>query len=279
MKKYTGVFVFGKNSDDTVKIENGCPQIISKSLFQRVQRIKAANKRNAGSYHSKEFYLLTGKVFCSVCGKRMIGNVRYSGRSKTRLATYRCSTHRKECKNKELNKDYIDSHISVLIGEKLLNPANLKKAVNNVNKYVKQYNKDYNKNHNAVSEQYNQVLENLNNITVAIEKGILTDSLIHRAEILENEKAQLETRLKEMQLLTPIEYKDVEYLYKQWKELKRNTEEYRTFIQHFVKEIRVRPYDFDIVLDIGFGTTTELTEKITMRRGELYALFDSHVKE
>ena len=278
-EKYTGVFVFGKNSDDTVKIENGCPQIISKSLFQKVQRIKAANKRNAGSYHSKEFYLLTGKIFCDVCGKRMIGNVRYSGRSKTRLATYRCPTHRKECKNKELNKDYIDSHVSVLIGEKLLNPVYLKKAVNNVNKYVKQYNKDYNKNHNTVSEQYNQVLENLNNITAAIEKGIMTDSLIQRAETLENEKAQLETRLKEMQLLTPIEYKDVEYLYKQWKELKRNTEEYRTFIQQFVKEIRVRPYDFDIVLDVGFGTTTELTEKITMRRGELYALFDSHVKE
>lgn len=278
-EKYTGVFVFGKNSDDTVKIENGCPQIISKSLFQKVQRIKAANKRNAGSYHSKEFYLLTGKIFCDVCGKRMIGNVRYSGRSKTRLATYRCPTHRKECKNKELNKDYIDSHVSVLIGEKLLNPVYLKKAVNNVNKYVKQYNKDYNKNHNTVSEQYNQVLENLNNITAAIEKGIMTDSLIQRAETLENEKAQLETRLKEMQLLTPIEYKDVEYLYKQWKELKRHTEEYRTFIQQFVKEIRVRPYDFDIVLDVGFGTTTELTEKITMRRGELYALFDSHVKE
>lgn len=278
-EKYTGIFVFGKNSDDTVKVENGCPQIISKSLFQKVQRIKAANKQNAGSYHSKEFYLLTGKIFCSVCGKRMIGNVRYSGRSKTRLATYRCQTHRKECKNKELNKDYIDSHVSVLIGEKLLNPMYLKKAVNNVNKYVKQYNKDYSKNHSIVSEQYNQVLENLNNIITAIEKGILTDSLIHRAEILENEKVQLETRLKEMQLLTPIEYKDVEYLYKWWKELKRNTEEYRTFIQQFVKEIRVRPYDFDIVLDVGLGVTTELTEKITMRRGELYALFDSHVHE
>lgn len=278
-EKYTGVFVFGKNSDDTVKIENGCPQIISKSLFQRVQRIKAANKRNAGSYHSKEFYLLTGKIFCDVCGKRMIGNVRYSGRSKTRLATYRCQTHRKECKNKELNKDYIDSHVSVLIGEKLLNPANLKKAVNDVNKYVKQYNKDYNANYERVSAQYNGILENLNNITIAIEKGLLTDSLIQRAEVLENEKAQLETRLKEMQLLTPIEYKDVEYLYKQWKELKRNTEEYRTFIQQFVKEIRVRPYDFDIVLDVGLGATTKLTEKITMRREELYKLFDSHVHE
>ena len=148
-----------------------------------------------------------------------------------------------------------------------------------MNKYVRQYNKDYNKNHSTVSEQYNQVFENLNNITAAIEKGILTDSLIQRAEVLENEKAQLEIRMSEMKLMEPVEYKDVEYLYKQWKELKRNTEEYRTFIQQFVKEIRVRPYDFDIVLDTGLGVTTELTEKITMRREELYKLFDSYVHE
>ena len=64
----------------------------------------------------------------------------------------------------------------------------------------------------------------------------------------------------------------------QWKELKRNTEEFRTFIQQFVKAIHVRPYDFDIVLDVGFGVV-ELTETITMRRGELYEIFDSKVKE
>ena len=278
-EKYTGTFVFNKNSEKIVSVENGCPQIISKSLFQKVQRRKASNKRNAGRFHSKEFYLLTGKVICGICGKRMIGNVRYSGANKTRLATYRCPTHRIECKNKELNKDYLDCHISVVIGEKLLNPNNLKKAVSNINRYVKQYNKDYNTNYENILKQYNEILENLNNITNAIEKGILTDSLIQRAEKLENEKLQLETRLKEMQLLTPIEYKDVEYLYREWKGMERNTEEYRTFIQQFVKEIKVYPYNFSIVLDIGFGVTSELTETIVMRRGELYKLFDSKVRE
>ena len=39
-----------------------------------------------------------------------------------------------------------------------------------------------------------------------------------------------------------------------------------------------RSYDFDIVLDMGFGVV-ELTEIITMRRGELYEMFDSKVKE
>ena len=292
-EKYTGVFVFNKSAakvegrrnshtykddDKVVKVENGCPQIISKSLFQQVQRKKAANKRNGGRYHSKEFYLLTGKIVCGVCGRRMIGNVRYSGRNKTRLATYRCPTHRKECRNKELNKDYLDAHLSVLIEKKLLNPKNLKMAVTRVNSYIKHYNKDYNANYNSISEQYNQILENLNNITNAIEKGIITDSLIARVEELEDEKMQLETSLNSLHLMNPIEYKDVEYLNQKWKEIERNTEEYRSLIQQFIKEIRVRPYDFDIVLDMGLGVTTELTETITMRRGELYEFFDSRVR-
>lgn len=95
---------------------------------------------------------------------------------------------------------------------------------------------------------------------------------------MENEKAKLETRLHKLKLLEPIAYEDVAYLHTQWKELKRNTEGFRTFIQQFVKAIHVRPYDFDIVLDMGFGVV-ELTETIPMRRGELYEMFDSKVKE
>ena len=270
--------VLGKVSGDSyIRIEGGCPAIIGKKLFAQVQRIKAKNKRNTGRYHSKEFYLLTGKLVCDVCGKRMIGNLRFSGRSKTRLATYRCNTHRAMCNNKELNKDYLDAYIAVLIGERL-KPKNLRKAVAKVNQQVQKFNSSYDKYHTDVLQQYNEVQDSLANITRAIEKGIFTDDLLQRAEQLENEKAKLETSLHELKLLEPIAYEDVAYLHTQWKELKRNTEEFRTFIQQFVKAIHVRPYDFDIVLDMGFGVV-ELTETIPMRRGELYEMFDSKVKE
>ena len=207
----------------------------------------------------------------------MIGNLRFSGRSKTRLATYRCNTHRAACNNKELNKDYLDAYIAVLIGERL-KPKNLKRAVAKVNQQVQKFNSSYNKYHTDVLQQYNEVQDSLANITRAIEKGIFTDDLLQRAEQLENEKTKLETRLHELKLLEPIAYEDVAYLHTQWQELKRNTEEFRTFIQQFVRMIHVRPYDFDIVLDVGFGVV-ELTETITMRRGELYEMFDSKVKE
>lgn len=196
----------------------------------------------------------------------------------TRLATYRCNTHRAACNNKELNKDYLDVYIAVLIGEKLLTPRNLKRAVAKVNKQIQNYNHDYDTYHESILTQYTEIQNHLANITKAIEEGILTDDLFQRAEYLENTKAQLETKLHELKLLEPIAYEDVSYLHTQWKELKRNTEEFRTFIQQFVKEIRVRPYDFDIVLDVGLGVV-ELTETITMRRGELYEMFHSKVKE
>lgn len=293
-EKYTGVFVFNKatskrdnrrnnhtykTNDKIIRIEGGCPAIVSEELFQKVQCRKAANKRNTGQYHSKEFYLLTGKILCGVCGKRMQGNLRFSGGNKLRLTTYRCPTHRKVCKNKELNKDYLDAYIATLLEEKLLNPTAFRKAVTKVNQHIRRYNKDYNANHANVTKQYNIVIENLDNITAAIEKGVLTDSIIQRAEELEAEKAELEISLQNLQLLQPIEYKEVSYLLTEWKELKQNTEEFRTFVQQFISEIKVYPYHFEIVLDVGLGVITGLTDTISVRRGELYKLFESIVRE
>ncbi len=39
------------------------------------------------------------------------------------------------------------------------------------------------------------------------------------------------------------------------------------------------PYHFEIVLDISLGFVPELNETISMRRGELYELFESKVKK
>ena len=293
-EKYTGVFVFNRSAaksdskrnnhaykanDKIIRVENGCPQIISKELFEKVQRIKAKNRRNTGRYHGKEFYLLTGKIFCGVCGKRIQGNLRFSGRNKTRLSTYRCPTHRIECRNKELNKDYLDAYIVVLLEKKILNTKALKNLVKKINSKIRKYNSDYEQNYSEIRRKYEETLTSLNHITEAIEKGLLTDNLIVRAETLETEKASLETRLKSLQMLEEISYSDVAYLLDEYKELKRNTEEFRTFLQQFVKEIRVFPYHFEIVLDISLGFVPELTETISMRRGELYELFESKVKE
>ena len=294
-EKYTGTFVFNKvdskdcngrrngnrlkSDDKVIRIENGCPQIISKELFDSVQKRKEDNKRNAGQYHSREFYIMTGKIFCGVCGKRMQGNLRFSGRNKSRLATYRCNTLRIHCNNKEVNKDYLDEYIVKLIVNKILNTKALKSAVNKLNKYINTYNAEYEDNSITLKNELNDICESLENITKAIEKGIINDSIITRASALEERKTQLEIQLSEMHQYDEMQYDDFEYLLKEYKNLESGTEEYRTFLQQFINKIIVYPYELEIELNTGLSIANDLKEIVTIRRGELYGMFESRVTE
>lgn len=56
--------------------------------------------------------MLTGKVFCGVCGKRIQGNLRFSGERKNQMATYHCTMFRKIYGNKENKKDYLDVYVA-----------------------------------------------------------------------------------------------------------------------------------------------------------------------
>jgi len=123
------------------------------------------------------------------------------------------------------------------------------------------------------------VQENLKNITNAIEKGIITDSLIERTEQLENERVEVEVKLDSMQLLSEIRYSDVSYMITEWKSLERNTESFRSFVQQFIKEIRAFPHKFEIVLDVGLGVVDDFTETISVQRSDLYAQFQSKTRE
>lgn len=294
-EKYTGIFVFNKSvskdsegkrnghrqksSDQIIRIEKGCPAIISKELFQRVQKRKKKNKQNAGQYHSKEFYLMTGKVFCGVCGKRIQGNVRYCGRSKLRLATYRCDTLRKFCNNKENNKDYLDVYIVELLKEKIFNSKALHKRIEAINTYIQQYNAEYDTMFEAIQTEFDSVNESLSNITIAVEKGVITQPLIERAEELEQKRNELQIKLFALKRFNLLEYKEYSHLIADFRNMPRNTQEFRTFVQTYIEKIVTYPYHLEITINTGFGITDELNETITIRRGELYALFESKTKE
>ena len=294
-EKYIGVFVFNKLAakdsrgkrngnafkplDQMIRIEGGCPAIVSKELFQRVQKRKLQNKRNTGRYHGKEFYLLTGKVFCGVCGMRIQGNLRFSGRTKSRLATYRCDTHRKFCKNKENNKDYLDVYVVELLREQIFNPRALRRRIKAVNRYIQQYNAEFDAHHEEIASKLNAIDETLRHITEAVEQGFLTASLVERAEKLEQERSDLHTALQQLRRYEVLNYNDYIELIEEFRNLPRNTEEFRSFVQSYIDRIVTYPYYLEITLDVGFGVTDALKETVTIRRGDLYALFESHTKE
>ena len=293
-EKYTGVFVFNraaaksdskrnnhayKTNDNIIRVPGGCPVIISKSLFEKVQRIKASNRRNTGRYHSKEFYLLTGKVYCGVCGKRIQGNLRFSGERKNRHCTYRCDEPKQICKNKENNKDYLDAYVADLLRQKIFNKAALRRKINAVNKYIASYNAEFDERYESIKTELDEVTVALSNLTVAVEKGVLTDAIIERSEALEQRKIEIQAQLAELRRFELLKLENYLHLIDDYKNMKRNTAEFRTFVQTYIDKVVTYPYHIEIVLDVGFGITNELKETITIRRGDLYALFESRTED
>ena len=281
-EKYAGVFVFNskaKNKDKIIRVENGCPAIIPKAVYQAAQTRRRKNHFSTGQYHSKEFYLLTGKIFCGICDRRIQGNLRFSGERKNRMATYRCSTLRKLCGNKENNKDYLDAYVVELLRTKIFNKKALKKCIRNLNAYIREFNDNFDKHHEELTAALSTVKESLDRITEAIEKGLLTEALMERAEALEQERYDLQTRLNALRRYDPVNVSDYMPLIEELYNMPRNTKEFRNFVQNYVDKIVTYPFHLEITLDMGFGVTDELKETVTIRRGELYALFESKVKE
>ena len=98
-EKYTGTYIFNrsaakdvdgkrnnhknKEDDEIIRLDDAVPAIISKNIFEQVQRKIVARKNNKPSNKAKEVYLLSGKIYCGECGYSMGGNKKMSGRSKT----------------------------------------------------------------------------------------------------------------------------------------------------------------------------------------------------
>lgn len=108
---------------------------------------------------------------------------------------------------------------------------------------------------------------------------MLTDAIIERSEALEQRKSEIQAQLAELRRFEPLKLENYLHLIEDYKNMKRNTAEFRTFVQTYIDRVVTYPYHIEIVLDVGFGITDELKETITIRRGDLYALFESRTDD
>lgn len=172
-----------------------------------------------------------------------------------------------------MNKDYLDAYIIELLGQKVFNIRSLKKHIAALNRYISQYNAEYDRSYDVLKKELDEVTNSLTNITDAIEKGIITDSLIQRADSLESRRTELLVELSNMHTFHEVDLADYEYLIEDFRTLPHNNEKFRALIQQFILRITVHPYHMETTLNLGFGITEELTETIEIRRGDLYAKY------
>jgi len=134
-EKYIGVL-----DQCGIRIEGGCPALIDKATFNKVQARIKENRRKGARNKAKVEYLLSGKLFCGHCGSSMQG-VSGTGKSGDRWYYYYCFKRRKhECTKKHEKKDFIEWYVVEQTVKYVLTPERMQIIAAAV---VELYNKEF----------------------------------------------------------------------------------------------------------------------------------------
>lgn len=162
-KKYIGFYEFGKikrvklrNGDnksqtfecpDHVAIEGGCPAIIGRQLWDRVQEIK--EKRKIFDPRAKVEYMLKGKVVCGECGGSYCGT---SMSQPEKDYYYVCSNKKtkKNCSNRNIKKTRLEAAVIDYVRDQLFSDTG--KRI--LRQFITEYNKTCEKVDDTVIRRY-----------------------------------------------------------------------------------------------------------------------------
>ena len=186
-EKYAGVYTFRRSTpagadgrrnnhgsrNDMIRTEGGIPQIVSREEFEAVQKIMDSRKREPSPKCSaKEEYLLSGKVFCGVCGKTFCGNRQWSGRSKRLYVTYRCNSRSESglraCGNKAINRDYLEKYVFRLLADVLFDEKRISSVIDEYNKTVQDNDDDFSKGIKDLDRSIKKLRKEIDNLVAVI---------------------------------------------------------------------------------------------------------------
>lgn len=199
-KKYIGIYEFG----DVVQA-GAVPRIVEDELFFRVQRKMDLNRHRPGAYKAEVPYLLSGKLFCGLCGSPMTGTAGTS-RNKSRYHYYICNNRRvKACNKKNVKLDLIEdvvlhSALDALTDENIayISVEVERRCAENSDSVVLLA---------SLRAQLAEVEKQLKNIGAAIALGIITETTKQMLVDAEADRAGLRQQIERATVQTSLEVK------------------------------------------------------------------------
>ena len=195
----------GEYRYSTHVIPGGVPAIVPIDLFNKVQARLAKNKKAPARHKAEDDYILTTKLFCGLCGAFMYGE---SGRGSLNKAYhyYKCSTAKKfhSCKKKTVKKLWIedivvDYAVALISDDKILD-----RIADNIFELQKRENITL----PMLRKQLAEAERGIENMLNAIQQGILTQSTKARLDNLEMTKSEIEVKIIQEEIDTPLLAKD-----------------------------------------------------------------------
>ena len=247
--RYTGIV-----EHQGVVYDNIFPRIVPDDLWKAVSAITEENK--LAPCRKKEIcdFILSGKLFCGNCKRRMAG---VSGRSKTGTTYYYYDclpgrAKKKTCTTRAIKKQEIED-IVVNTTARLLGNASVVHEI--AIKIFKLHQTDLSDNTaiRALEQKQRDVLRAKTNMIRAIEQGIITDSTKSRLTELETELALLDVEIEKEKnrnysYLTVEQIED--YLRTEVFESPTDIEVRKLLVNTFVREVLL--YEDRIVISYNF---------------------------
>ena len=246
-ENYIGVYHWGD-----VRVENGVPAIVTKELFESVQRRAERISRAPAAARADIDYILTGKLFCGFCGKLMTG-ISGTSMNGTKYHYYACSgrIREKNCKKKPVRYELIERLVVEYTRDICLSDPIIKMIVDAALNLQKRELED-DEALLAYQSELSTVEKGIRNVMNAIEQGIITPTTKRRLEELEARKRELEFSIADAKIEHPQLTRDqLTYWLERFRNGNVDDPEYRsTFIDAFISAVYL--YDDELRVACNF---------------------------
>jgi site-specific DNA recombinase len=203
-KIYIGILEFS----DLV-IENYCTPFVDMQTWNAVQKIvdeyAAARSSQRHPRRTQSPYLLSGLVYCDLCGSQMFGN---TSTTKGRDEAYRCSRSRTkhDCPAKRISRTKLEEAVMYTLKQYILIPESISAIFDIQRTTIDRRAEDRNQRLTALTTEKKKLSTQIVNITRAIAERTHSPALLEKLTELETTRAQISAEIAQ---LSTVQYQPI----------------------------------------------------------------------
>lgn len=274
-ERYKGVYVFNKRAskhnnhaykpdEEVVRIEGGCPEIVTKELWERANAVRRASRSSYSN--AKRTYLLTGLLYCE-CGGKFHGNVRRHKQRGLEYTTYRCSerVNKRDCDTKEIRCQILDAWVIDEFCKVFFTDDSIKRITQGLNENLRN-TVDNDDDYNRVKDTLSRAEKSRDNLIEAISQTGINDAItakIKECEAIINEaKTFLESYERDYSQNTITE-KDVKEKIDELKEYLLNPENVQRskfILSQYIEKIEISNEKIKATFKVAFANLDESSD-------------------